>query len=1279
MRIDPRGRLPIVVVSAAATVGFAQLVEADEKSTIRPDATMMRFPDVSSDYIVFVYANDIWRVPREGGMAVKLASPPGEEQFPRFSPDGSTIAFEGNYEGARDLYTLPVDGAGTAYRVTHHPTGETLCDWTPDGKLLFSDNHESGRGLASLFTVSAEGGLPEALPVPYGSRGAISDDGAWLAYTPFSRDGRTWKRYRGGMASDIWLLNLTDHTSRRVTDWEGTDSLPMWHGDRIYYLSDAGPNHKLNIWYYDTDTAQRRQVTHFDRYDVKWPSIGPGKNGKGEIVLQNGSQIHLLDLATTRIKPVEITIPGDRPTLRKQDVDYSDYIQNGDVSATGKRGVVEARGEIWSLPAEKGITRNLTQTDGAAERNPIWSPDGRWIAYLSDATGEYEIYITQSDGKGETKQLTDNGETYRYLLSWSPDSKYICFTNNAGEYSLVDVETQQQTHFATDPWAEVKPVNWSHDSKWLTLSLAHDENQYNVVHVYNLESGELTPVTSPMFNSTFPAFDRKGKYLFFASTRHFSPTYASVPSDTSWVYRDGEVLLAVPLNDEVENPWKLEVDEEEWEEEEADTNEDAEDSDEADDAEEGDKADGEDADEADEMSGDEGESDKVDDEDGSDDEDAEDGADAFVPTSPLHGVWEGNVSGLSSMGLPAEMDSAPYKMTIVEHEDGTFSGTGTVEIMGQSQSDDLGEITFNEETGELVITDEEQGIESTMRGKLDGNTITGTWEMPSMGAKGEFTVTKTEEEAEVEDDEEAKPVEIDFEGFEARAMQLPVDPGNFALLSVNDKNQLLYMRMGDGMPSLKLFDIEEDDAAEKNVLTGVAYYRLSGDGKKVGAFGQSGMAIVSAASGQSFAKPIPTDMMRGRIDPRQEWRQIFNDAWRIQRDFFYVENMHGVDWDEVRQRYGGMIDDCVTRRDLSFLIEEMIGELNVGHAYYFGGDVEGEPRNENVGLLGCDFALVETDEGAAFQFKKIYQGAPWDSDARNPLRAQGIDVSEGQYLLEVNGRALDTDLDPWVAFIGLAGQVTELTVSDKPVVDDDARRVLIKPMGGDGQLRYRDWIEANRKYVEEQTDGRIGYIYVPDTGTRGQTDLVRQFFGQRHLDGLIIDERWNGGGQIPTRFIELLNRPATNMWAARHGGEQLWPPDSHQGPKVMLINGLAGSGGDMFPALFKQAGLGPLIGTRTWGGLVGISGNPGLIDRAFMSVPTFGYYDLDGTWGIEGHGVDPDIEVIDDPALMVDGGDPQLDRAIEEILKLASEKTFVFPQRPADPDRSGMGITEEDK
>ncbi|MCA9305828.1 MAG: PD40 domain-containing protein [Phycisphaerales bacterium] len=1225
---------------SAAMLGAAFSATALGEASITPDATMIQYPDVSATSIVFVYANDLWIVPRAGGTATKIASPAGKEMFPRFSPDGKSIAFIGNYDGGKDIYTLALDGAGIAQRLTYHPAMEFVSDWTKDNQIVFFANGLAGLARQQqLFKVDANGGLPEQLPVPYGANGTISADGEWLAYSPHQRDFRTWKRYQGGMATDIWLFNLRDNSSRKITDWKGTDTIPMWQGNTVYYLSDAGPNHKLNIWSFDTQTDRRTQVTNFEDFDCKWPSIGPGANGNGEIVFQNGPDMYLLDLATMTSRKVEIEIPGDRPSLRPNQIDYSQYVGAGTISPTAKRLAVEARGDIWSLPAEDGITRNLTRTAGVAERDPSWSPDGKWIAYLSDETGEYEVYIKQSDGKGETRQLTSDGTGYRHIVNWSPDSKSICFTEKTGEIKLLDVEGATTKHVATDPWA-VNPlgqeVSWSHDSKWLAFSIADEANGMGVVHLYSIETGELTPVTSPMFATTSPAFDRKGEFLYMTSSRTFSPTYSDI--DTTFVYRDSGVLLAVPLNSEVENPWKLKNEEEEWD----------------------DEADGDSGAEA-------GSEDAADDGAGADEN-------ADAPSSPIHGVWEGVVRGLKAMGLPD--DEMAIKITIIAREDGTFYSE--TEFMGETDDSDV--VTFDEATGELTLSSSENGMTSIVKGTLDGDKITGTWQIVEMGMGGTWEATRSDEKVDDSkaEDKSDEPVKIDLDGFERRAMLLPVEAGNFGMLRVNDKNQLLYMRGGEGMPSVKLYDITDKDGGEKNVVSGVGQYEVSADGKKIGVAGPTGFAIVSAAPGQSIAKPIDTSMMKGTIEPREEWMQIFTDAWRIQRDFFYDRNMHGVDWEGVRYRYSKMLEDCVTREDVSFVIGEMISELNVGHAYYWGGDTEDEPWGNGVGMLGCDYELGSTPEGSAYRISKIYEGGAWDADARGPLSQPGVDVKEGDFLLAVNGVPVDTSKSPWAAFMGTAGKTTMLTVSDKPVMDDDAREVLVKPIGDEGNLRYRAWIERNRAYVDYKTNGRVGYIYVPNTGVDGQNDLFRQFYGQAAKDGLIIDERWNGGGQIPTRFIELMNRPLVNFWARRDGKDWPWPPDSSQSKKVMLINGLAGSGGDMFPALFRQNGLGKLIGMRTWGGLVGISGNPGLIDGGYTAVPTFGYYELDGTWGIEGHGVDPDIEVIDDPALMVDGGDPQLDAAIRQVMGEVERGAFEPPKRPAGPDRSGMGVPESD-
>lgn len=1116
MRLQSR----LFFLAAAAGVSCTAVADVD------PHAGMLRYPDVSATQIVFSYANDLWLVSRDGGQASPLASPPGGELFPRFSPDGKIIAFVGNYDGDRDLYTINAAG-GAATRVTHHPANEMLCDWTPDGQLVFASNGLAGlRRQQQLFTVGAEGGLPEKLPVPYGANASMSDDGQWIAYTPHSRDFRTWKRYRGGMATDIWLFNISDYTSRKITDWEGTDTYPMWHDGTVYYLSDNGPEHRLNIWSFDPDSAKREQVTKFADDDVKFPAIGPGARGAGEIVFQNGASLYLLDLGTKKSKAVEVSIPGDRPSIRAKAIDVKDQINGADVSPGGKRVTVEARGDIWTLPAENGAPRNLTRTSGTAERDPAWSPDARWIAYFSDETGEYELYITQSDGKGETRQLTKGGQAFRFSPNWSPDSEMIAFWDKTGSLYIHTVESGETELADIEPWANRSRVSWSHDSAWIAY-VKGLENGLNSIWLYNVADQTKHQVTSGMFQDTWPTFDREGDFLFLASNRDFtSPVYEDV--GTTFVYANTDRLLVVPLRDDVESPWLPKTDEEEW------------------------------------------------DEDANDDD------------------------------ADAESDEA-------------------------KETDDDGE-----------------------EGDEDGD-----------------------EEA-ADDEEEKEPLEIDIDGFENRAILIPVDRGNFSSLAVSDDGKLLYGRSpgrgSQGSRAIKIFDLTDDEKEEKTVIEGTTSFGMTADGKKLLVRKSGDFAIVKAAADQKFDKKVPRSGMTAMVEPREEWNQVLTDAWRIFRDFFYDPNFHGVDWEATRVHYTAMLDDCVNRDDVAYLIREMISELNVGHAYYRGNTTDPQP-SVNVGMLGADFEL---DDGA-YQITRIYEGAAWDVDARGPLSQPGTDVNVGDYLLAVNGVPVDTSKDPWAAFVGMGGRPATLTVSENSTLDDDARDVVVKLAGNEGNLRYRAWIEANRAYVSEKTGGRVGYIYVPDTGVNGQNNLLRQFYGQIDKDALIIDERWNGGGQIPTRFIELLNRPATNYWAIRDGRDWTWPPDSHQGPKCMLINGLAGSGGDMFPALFKQAGLGKLIGMRTWGGLVGISGNPGMIDGSGVAVPTFGYYERDGTWGIEGHGVDPDIEVIDDPGLMAEGGDPQLDAAIKQMLAEIKANPYVKPSRPTSPDRSGMGIAEQDK
>jgi len=1188
---------PVVVISALLVPNATDRARADDD--VRPHAGMLRYADVSATHVVFVYANDLWLVPREGGLAVPLASPPGEEAFPRFSPDGRTIAFVGNYDGNRDLYTIPVAG-GVPTRVTHHPSSENLCDWTPDGRLLF---FAFGMGTypraVELFTVASAGGLPEKLPVPYGANAAISPDGQWLAYTPHSHDQRTWKRYRGGMATDIWLFNLKNHTSRKITDWEGTDSQPMWHGQRVYYMSDAGPNHRLDIWMYDTATSQRKQITKATEYDVKWPATGPGPKGRGEIIYQYGPDLYLLDLETEQARKVDVTIPGDLPKLRPQFVDVSKSISNIGISPSGKRAVLEARGDIWTLPAKEGTPRNLTRTSGAAERDPSWSTDGRWVAYFSDATGEYELYITQSDGKGETRQLTKDGSAFRFGPTWSPDSKHIVFTDKTLRLYLHTVETGETKHIDTDDWGGFGRISWAPDSGWLAYTKA-GPNMVGAIWLYDVRTGEKQQVTGGVFHCTWPTFDRKGEYLYYASNRDFSdPVYEDVGN--SFAYANTDRLLVVPLRKDVKNPLAPKSDEEEWDKKKNDEKKD------------GDK----------------------------------EGAESRPSTQPQ------DASGAESK--PAEGE------------------------------------------GERKPEDEKNDNE------------------------------KKHEEKE---EKPIEPIKIDLDGFEQRSLLLPVKRGSFTQLAVSKSGHLLYLRQplagAGGDASLKILDLSADEKEEKTVVESADTFRMSADGKKILVRKDQKLAIVDPKENQKLDKPIALDALKAEISPREEWRQIFHEAWRIQRDFFYDPHMHGLDWKAVRSQYETMLADCVSREDVSYVIREMIAELNVGHAYYWGGDVE-NPPSVSVGMLGCDFEHVAggTDEGGAgeggagvspamgmaqppsagldgpraqaeaavppaasqggasvppaYRIKKIYTGAPWDADARGPLRQSGVDVNEGDYLLAVNGVPVDPSKDPWAAFQGLADKTVTLTVSSKPQRDADARDVVVKLLPSESDLRFRAWVEKNRQYVADKTDGKVGYIYVPNTGTDGQNELFRQFYSQVDKAALIIDERWNGGGQIPTRFIELLNRPITNYWARRDGRDWPWPPDSQQGPKCMLINGLAGSGGDMFPWLFRYNRLGKLIGTRTWGGLVGISGNPGLIDGGYTSAPTFAFYEKDGSWGVEGHGVDPDLEVIDDPARMLAGADPQLDAAIALMLQEIDQNGYTPPKRPPYPDRRGMGIKDVDK
>jgi tricorn protease len=1064
------------------------------------DARLMQYPHVSATQISFTYAGDIWVVDKNGGLAQRLSTPKGEESFARFSPDGKEIAFSGNYDGNLDVYVMPA-GGGVPTRVTHHPSPDRVLGWTPDGKsILFASTRESGKDrFNKLFLVPREGGLPQALPLPYGEFGSISPDGKTLAYMPISTDFRTWKRYRGGMASEIWFYDLEKKAAVRLPSEGGSnDSMPMWHGDKLYFLSDRDAAKRNNIWSFDLKTKEFKQITFFKQYDVHFPAMGPQ-----DIVLEAEGRLHRLDLATGKLVEVKVEVVTDLAALKPRPENASKLIRNASPSPQGKRAIFEARGDLFSVPAEKGYVVNLTHSSGVAERFPSISPDGKLVAYFSDRSGEYDLYVRPADGSGTERLVASLGKGFRYNITWSPDGKRVVFADQAMKINLCELATGKvqvvdKGHFMFDGNLQGFHVSWSADSRWFSYAMDTPNNN-SVAMLCDARNGKSVPVTSNFYNASDVAFDPEGNYLFLATGQQFNPQYSDL--DATWIYPNTTRLAAIPLRKDVPSP------------------------------------------------------------------------------------------------LAARNDA-----------------------------------------------DKDEKKDDAKAGKK-------------------------KDEKKSDKPEEPKAVEIDLDGLEGRMVLLPPPAGNYGDLAAV-KGKLVYRRLsaagpeGESKGTLLFYDLEERE--EKTILADVDGATPTSDGSKVLVARKEAFAFLDIKADQKFEKKIPTGDLPMTLDPAAEWRQIFNDAWRLQRDMFYDPGMHGVDWPAMKERYGKLLDVCTTREDVNFVIGELISELNIGHAYRGGGDLE-TPARRGVGLLGADYAL----ENGAYRIKKILRGAAWDAEAKAPLAQPGLKVKEGDYLLAVNHVPLDTKKDPWAGFQDLAGKTVLITVNDKPVAEG-ARDVLVETLATEYPLRYAAWVEAKRAYVDKASGGKVGYIYVPDTGQGGQNDLVRQFRGQWNKAGLVIDERFNSGGQIPDRFTEMLGRKVLNYWGVRDGLDWQWPTTAHTGPMAMLINGWSGSGGDCFPFYFKQAGLGPLVGRRTWGGLVGMSGNPTLIDGGTITVPTFGIYSTDGKWLIEGHGVDPDIEVMDDPGLMAQGQDPQLDRALAEVTESLKRTSPARPAKPAYPNKAGI-------
>jgi tricorn protease len=857
---------------------------------------------------------------------------------------------------------------------------------------------------------------------------------------------------------------------------------------------------RANVWSYNLDTKENKQITKFTDFDIHFPSLGPA-----DIVFENGGELYLLSLADEKYRPVQVKLVTDEITLMPKVAKVSSLVQGGWLSPDGKRAVVEARGEIFSVPAVDGPVYNLTKSSGVAERYPAWSPDGKSVAYWSDRSGEYELTIRDMEKPGQEKKLTSYGPGYRYQLFWSPNSKMIAFIDKAMEIFVYDVDKNttvkvDKAHYFYQGALQSFRVSWSNDSRWMAYSRDLD-TRLPAIFLYDVKANKAAQVTSGFYGDANPTFDPDGKYLYFETGRTFNPIYGDM--DSTFIYANSTNIAAVPLTEEVASP--------------------------------------------------------------------------IAPKNDVAAIKK----------------EEPKK--------------------------------------------DEQAAK-----------------------KDEKKAEKEPAKEEAKDKEKPKEVKITLENFEKRLVVLPPAPGNYGdMAAVSGK--LIYHRMPNTGAANKnkavvYYDLESRE--EKTIIDDSDVFMVSADGKKILVGKAGNFAVVDIAPGQKMEKLMPTAQFEMTVDPRAEWKQIFNEVWRLERDFFYDPNMHGVDWKGLRERYGKLIENCVTREDVNFVIGELIAELSASHTYRGGGDTDGAPTR-NVGYLGIDWEIAD----GAYRIARIIAGAPWDSEVRSPLQVSGLKVKKGDYLLAVNGIPLNIREDPWAAFEGLAGKTVELTVNSKPTLDG-AQTVIVKTLGDETRLRNLAWIESNRKRVEEATKGKIGYIYVPSTGIDGQNELVRQFAAQYEKDGLIIDERFNDGGQIPDRFIELLDRKPLAFWAVRDGLNWQWPPFANFGPKVMLINGWSGSGGDAFPDYFRKAKLGPLVGTRTWGGLIGISGSPGLIDGGSVTVPTFRMYDPDGKWFKEGHGVDPDIEVIDDPAQLAKGIDPQLERAIQEVMKALEKNPPVKPKQP---------------
>jgi tricorn protease len=1056
------------------------------------DTRLVASPAASARQMAFLYAGDLWTCAPDGGAATRLTTRGGCVGTPRFSPDGAWIAYSAVLEGNADVWVIPAAG-GEPRRLTWHPGADLVQDWTPDGRaVLFT----SGRSVhttrfTQLFTVPLAGGMPTRLPIPNAARATYSPDGSHIVYNPLSDAFRQWKHYRGGTASRLWIYRVKDHEVVQIPQPAGrcNDIDPMWIGTKVYFLSDR--NGEFNLFSYDLATKAVTQLTQHTDFPIQAAS-----HGAGRIVYEQGGWLHRFDPATGRGARLKVGAAADLPEARSRWASGARWVRDLDLSPSGSRVAVAFRGEILSVPAEKGDARNLTNAPGSHERSPVWSPDGRSIAYLSDAGGEYALKVQAQDGKGEARTYALKGAGFYDNLRWSPDGKKLAYTDNALALRILDLASGAVKVVSSEVLYTPGPIlnhGWSPDSRFLAYT-RNTESGMLRLHVYALEEDKSTALTDGLADASNPVFDRSGKYLYFTASTDAGPVRDWFAQSNADAAMRGNLYLMVLAKD-TPSPLAKESDEE------------------------------------------------------------------------------------AGAAKPAEVN-----------------------------------------------------------GKAD-------------------------------EKKEAKPaakVRIDFEGLAERIV--PIEAARTAFftdLEAGEAGSLFYLRQAGGANrfnrgepmALCRFDLkkrEETVLAEK-----VDGYSLSGDGKKVLTRLRDAVTLLPTTGKPEPGKGrVALDGLQVKVEPRQEWAQVLDEVWRINRDFFYAPNMHGADWKAMKAKYAAFLPDLATRADLNRVIQWMCSELAVGHHRGGGGDLPDTGRAVPGGLLGADLEVAN----GRYRLAKIFGGLNWNPELRSPLTEPGVNAKAGEYLLAVNGRDLKAPENPYARFEGTAGKLVELTLGSDPS-GKDARTVTVVPVESEAGLRNRDWVEGNLRKVSEATDGRVAYVYVPNTTTLGHTYFKRYFYPQAQKDAVIVDERNNGGGQVADYYIDLLRRPFIAMWAMRYGQDLKTPQASIQGPKVMLTDETAGSGGDLLPWMFRKFGLGPLVGRPTWGGLVGILGFPTLMDGGNITAPNLAIW-TDQGWVVENEGVAPDIEVEQLPKEVIAGRDPQLEKAIE-LMKAELKKTP--PQKPVRP------------